>query len=280
MSWWRSLARRSYHAAPAAFWRNVEGLFWDLRSVPERLRDPSRRGDPWEVFHHVGGGDYRTAGLAVMGMLRQEGGLAPTDAVLDIGCGNGRMTLPLSDFLADEGRYVGFDVSRSAIDYCRRRFAGRPNFAFHHLDIHNGVYNPKGRLAEDTVDFPVETSAITLAFATSVLTHLSMPTIRRYMAQTRRVLAPGGRALFTAFVLTPEVRAMAAEGRTTYPMQPFGDGCMTIDPHWPENGLAYDEALFRQAAADAGLTLTSILHGEWSGAPTYAGGQDLLILEG
>jgi SAM-dependent methyltransferase len=276
---WRRAGRRAYHALPPGFWRSVDGFRRDLESLPTRIRDPAHRADPWETIHHVGG-DYRRTGEAAVQMLRDHGGLAPDDVVLDIGCGNGRVTWPLTTALGPKGRYVGFDVSRAAIRYCRSHIGPvRPDFAFHHLDVRNGIYNRGGTVEETQTRFPCADGEITLAFATSVLTHLPWRTVERYLAETRRVLAPGGRALLTAFVLTPQVRAWATEGRLSVPLQPYGEHAMTSDPHWPENALAYDEADFCAAAATAGLTVRAVLAGHWRPEPTYAGGQDLLMLE-
>ena len=275
--WLRAVGRAAYHAAPASFWRSVDGFKSDVASLPARLRDPARRADPWETIHHVGG-DYRNTGRQSLAFLQAHGGLAADDRVLDIGCGNGRVTWPLAEALGPEGRYVGFDVSPAAIRYCRRRIGPvRPDFEFHHLDIRNGIYNPKGGIEESQTRFPCADGAVTLAFATSVFTHLPWPTVVRYLAEVRRVLAPGGRALITAFALTPQVRAWATEGRTAVPLEPYGDA-MTSDPHWPENAMAYDETQFRAAIAEVELTLEALLAGHWRPEPQYAGGQDLLVL--
>ena len=250
----------------------------DLTNLPARIRDPERRSDPWETIHHVGG-DYRNTGRESLAFLKSHGALTRYDRVLDIGCGNGRVTWPLTKALGPEGRYVGFDVSAAAIRYCRRRIGPvRPDFRFHHLDIRNGIYNPKGRIEEVETRFPCKDGSITLAFATSVFTHLPWPAVVRYLEETRRVLAPGGRALITAFVLTPQVRTWAAEGRTAVPLQPFGEQAMTSNPQRPENAMAFDETLLRTAIADAGLTLEALLAGHWRPPPQYAGGQDLLVL--
>ena len=276
--WLRAFGRAAYHAAPSSFWRSVDGLRNDLANLPTRLRDPERRNDPWETIHHVGG-DYRKTGRESLAFLRAHGDLSADDRVLDIGCGNGRVTWPLTEALGPEGGYVGFDVSPAAIRYCRRRIGPvRPDFRFHHLDIRNGIYNPKGRIEEIETRFPCEDGAITLAFATSVFTHLPWTTIQRYLEETRRVLAPGGRALITAFVLTPQVRTWAAEGRTAVPLQPYGEHAMTSNPQRPENAMAYDEASVREAVAAAGLTLEAALAGHWRPEPQYLGGQDLLVL--
>ncbi len=275
--WLRALVQAAYHAPPATFWRSVDGLKRDVASLPGRLRDPARRSDPWEAIHHVGG-DYHTTGRETLSLLQTYGDLRPDDRVLDIGCGNGRVTWPLVEALGPAGGYVGFDVSSAAIRYCRRRIGPvRPDFEFHHLDIRNGIYNPRGQIEESQTRFPCSDGSITLAFAASVFTHLPWPTVVRYLAEVRRVLAPGGRALITAFVLTPDVRIWAAESRTAVPLQPYGDA-MTSDPHWPENAMAYDDAQVRAAVADAGLSLDALFAGLWRPEPGYEGGQDLLVL--
>jgi 2-polyprenyl-3-methyl-5-hydroxy-6-metoxy-1,4-benzoquinol methylase len=50
-----------------------------------------------------------------LGYLVDLCGLQPGDAVLDVGCGSGRMALPLAGHLNREGRYASFDVSSDAI---------------------------------------------------------------------------------------------------------------------------------------------------------------------
>jgi SAM-dependent methyltransferase len=279
-SWPRALGRRIYHALPARFWHSVDGFGRDLKSLPARVRDPERRKEPWETIHHVGS-NYRGTGQHAVDLLRVHADLGPEDRVLDIGCGNGRLTWPMVEGLSPKGGYVGFDVSWPAIRYCRRRFgAERPDFEFHHIDIHNGVYNPRGVVAETETCFPCADGVITLAFANSVFTHLPIETIHRYLHETRRVLAPGGRAVFTAFVLTPQVRDWIAEGHSFLPFKPWGDGAMTVDPHWPENAVAYDEEVLREAVEAAELTLDRVLVGRWRPDPTYGGSQDMLIVRG
>jgi SAM-dependent methyltransferase len=279
-SWPRALGRRLYHALPARFWHSVDGFGRDLKSLPARLRDPERRSEPWETIHHVGS-NYHATGQHALDLLRAHAGLGPDDRVLDIGCGNGRVTRPLVETLSPRGGYIGFDVSRAAIRYCRRRFGQmRPDFEFHHIDIRNGVYNPRGAVAETETRFPCADGVITLAFANSVFTHLPLETIDRYLEETRRVLAPGGRAAFTAFVLTPEVRDWIAAGHSCLPLKPWRDGAMTVDPHWPENAVAYDETVLRAAIEAADLTLEHVLVGDWRPSRTYAGNQDMLIVRG
>ncbi len=71
-------------------------------------RDPTL--PPRTLIETIGGGDYVAVGDRFFEVFK-EAGLEPTDDVLDIGCGVGRMARPLVGWL--EGRYEGFDASRA-----------------------------------------------------------------------------------------------------------------------------------------------------------------------
>jgi len=51
----------------------------------------------------VGDGDYEKAGNEFFVYFREFGKLKPSDKVLDVGCGIGRMSLPLTTYLAGGG---------------------------------------------------------------------------------------------------------------------------------------------------------------------------------
>ncbi|MDN3719227.1 class I SAM-dependent methyltransferase [Roseibium salinum] len=70
------------------------------------------------------------------------------ERVLDIGCGIGRMAVPLTQYLDPAtGQYEGIDPSSHGIQWCSRNISSvYPNFRFRHLDIAHELYNPKGRI--------------------------------------------------------------------------------------------------------------------------------------
>jgi SAM-dependent methyltransferase len=263
--------RRLGRMAPPGVRRGLAGALLDLKSLPARLADPARRREPWAFVHNVGDGDYVVVGAQLLGNLKDYAGLKPSDRVLDIGCGNGRVAEQLAPFLRG-GSYVGFDLSKAGIAACRRRFAGRPHMAFEHLDVWNGEYNATGRMPEADVVFPAVDASIDLAFATSVFTHMRMPGLRRYLAESARVLAPGGRLAFTAFALTQDRRASEV-----FAFQPFDETSMIIDPRSPERAIGHWRPALEAAVAGAGLTLAGSWNGAWAPPVQYDGGQDLFV---
>jgi SAM-dependent methyltransferase len=250
------------------------GAVEDVMSLPGRIRHPERRGDPWSVLHHVGHGDYRAIGEHLKNILEAHAGLAPSHRVLDIGCGTGRAAEGLAPILAvGEGSYLGFDVSKSAIAYCRRRYADQPRFVFEHLDVRHVDYNPRGRLDELTAVFPAQDEDFDRALAGSVFTHLRMPAVRRYLAECARVLRSGGRFAFTAFVLEP-----GRERSETYDFHPFDATSSVADPSAPEAAIAHRREALEAAVREAGLAPFAFHRGHWAPGGEYQGGQDLYVV--
>jgi SAM-dependent methyltransferase len=98
-------------------------------------------------------------------------------AVLDFGCGCGRVTRYFRDF---PGAVAGSDLSAEAIAWCRE------NLPFGRFET-NGLAPP---LAFDDDSFD-------LVYALSVFTHLTADLQLAWRDELRRVLRPGGRLLIT-----------------------------------------------------------------------------------
>lgn len=259
--------------APPAFRRAIAGVLIDLRSLPARVVDPGRRGEPWAFIHNVGDGDFVLVGAQLTRNLQDYAGLKASDQVLDVGCGNGRVAEPLSALLAKGGGgYIGFDISRAGIEACRRRFAGQPHMRFEHLDVWNGEYNASGKLAEVDTVFPAADGSIDLVFATSVFTHMRMPAMQRYLAEGARVLKPGGRFAFTAFALEPK-----RQRSDIFDFKPFDETSLAIDLRYPERAIGHWRPVIEAAVAEAGLTLATSYKGAWAPPAEYDGGQDLFV---
>ena len=264
--------RRLGGYAPPAVRRAVAGVMLDLRSLPARLADPARRAEPWAFVHNVGDGDFQAVGAQLLRNLRDHAGLQPHHRVLDIGCGNGRVAEQLSPFLRATGGYVGFDISKSGIQACRRRFARAPHMRFEHLDVWNGEYNAAGKVTELDTVFPAPDGSVDLAFATSVFTHMRMAGVRRYLAECARVLKPGGRVAFTAFALEP-----GRDRSEVFEFQPFEAASAVIDPRYPERAIGHQRPAIEAAVAEAGLKVDALLRGGWAPPQEYDGGQDLYV---
>jgi len=107
-----------------------------------------------------------------------------------------------------------------------RRISPRwPNFEFSWAPIYNAKYNPFGTISATGFRFPYEDASFDFAFATSLFTHIVRDEARHYLAETARVLKPGGSCLLTFFLIGAEAEAEVAAGMTSaadfYMAKPF-----------------------------------------------------------
>lgn len=196
--------------------------------------------------------------------LRRWADLTPDEQVLEVGCGPGRSALALADFLDDEGSYEGIDVDRRVIRWCRRRIAPRwAGGRFTHVDVWNGVYNKRGRIAPERFEFPFPDATFDVVFATSVFTHMLEDDVRRYIAEVYRVLRPGGRSLATFFVIGERARAVPATDWDIAFTTTADRGVWLLNHDAPEKAVAFDETLVRDWYAAAGLDVDPVHWGEW-----------------
>lgn len=229
----------------------------------------------------VGGGDFRAIGEGIVAELRATCALAPHHHMLDVGCGTGRVAIPLTQYLSPEGRYEGFDPVGKAIRHCATRITpSYPNFRFQVADLYNKRYNRRGRIKDFEYRFPYPDGAFDVVFAVSVLTHLLPAGTERYVAEAARVLKPGGRFFATGFLLNEDSVTALDNGKSTIS---FPRRLATHRLHSarnPEAAVAYDERFIMGLYAQHGLTLTQPAgYGTWSGrAPSgYDGYQDRVV---
>lgn len=233
----------------------------------------------------VGGSrrDFRMLGEKWLATFIRVGGLTPSDNVLDVGCGVGRMAVALAGYLDPGAKYRGFDIVPEGIEWCRDAITSRyPRFEFQHADIYNEEYNRNGSLRAADFVFPYGDGEFDFVFLTSVFTHMLPADVRHYMAEIRRVLRPGGRCLITWFVLDAEARKRIDAGATG-PLRSFTSnrgGFWVVEGQAAEAAVAYDESDIRAAYADVALAIKEpIIYGGWSGRPdsTSNHSQDIIV---
>ncbi|MGE0714732.1 MAG: class I SAM-dependent methyltransferase [Alphaproteobacteria bacterium] len=199
--------------------------------------------------------------------LVEDCGLAPDHLVLDIGCGTGRIAIALADLIRPPGGYVGFDVWRDGIEWCRRSITARlPWFRFEHADLAESHLNPGGRAAVEEWRFPAADGSVDRALSLSVFTHLDRPTARHYLRELARVLKPDGMALVTVF-LVDEAGERHLAGWPGGPELLRGDRAPLLIRFGKDLFAAWDAAALDDVLADAGLVAVRRETGDWCGRP-------------
>jgi SAM-dependent methyltransferase len=120
---------------------------------------------------------FLRSGRAAYDVIAAHVSLADVQAVLDFGCGCGRVTRYFRDFA---GGVAGSDMNAQAVDWCRG------NLRFAKFEV-NGIAPPL-LFADESFD---------LAYAFSVFTHLTAELQAAWRDELRRVLRPGGRLLMS-----------------------------------------------------------------------------------
>jgi ubiquinone/menaquinone biosynthesis C-methylase UbiE len=152
MTWQRRSPRTLSHAQARAFYDRFASL------------------QEWQAF-------YESPALDV---LIREGQFAGARAVLELGCGTGRLAERLlADELPLDARYLGLDVSRKMVERTRRRLAR---------------FGPRAKVRETggALRLPVPDASHDRFVATYVLDLLSESDVRIALEEAHHALAPGG----------------------------------------------------------------------------------------
>ena len=246
--------------------RRLKYFAMDHWEILTGRRDPLT--PPVRLQSLIGGGDFAGIGQAMVNYSVSTGGLQSWHHVLDVGCGCGRVAVPLTRVLDGRGSYDGLDIDREAVKWCNRSIHRRfKSFRFHHADLANSAYNPAGKARSRDYKFPFADNSYDFIFLTSVFTHMLKPDVEHYLAELYRVMRPGARVMVSMFLLNDESLALIAGGHSTQAFMPYERDTYVTDPKIPESAVGYTESWVRQRVAAHGLSIAEPIHfGNWCDA--------------
>ena len=172
--------------------------------------------------------------------------------VVELGCGCGRLARPLRDPLWDpwfEGTYVGVDIDKEMIEYCRKHFPpGRFEFI---LSPHRSqTYSPRnfGGGSEIAADLEIAVAGSKdFVYSLSLFSHLLEAEALDYLRESYRILRAGGLMFLTFFCMEHVERG----GRWTFAHR-CGNAYVE-SPRYPEAAVAYEETFITEMARNCGF---------------------------
>lgn len=236
---------------------------------------------PPESLRLVSPEQFLASGESQVGVFRRHAGLTSSSSVLDPGCGAGRHALALLDVLDPDsgGKYVGLDVEKERIDWCRRSITPRwGHMRFFHLDVESPMFNPGGhlRLADDDFQLPVRDHAFDLVIFWSLFTHLRPEGVEFYFREVARLLSDQGAAFVTAYLWTPVAAVEVADGQPRFTFEHDMGVWRAHRIDQPEWAVAYKQDWWEERLAAWGLHVDWLHLGNWRREPTH--GQDMMVI--
>ncbi len=136
---------------------------------------------------------FEIIGRLELGVLLMEG-LRPSDTIVDLGCGTGRLAVHLVPRLHG-GHYIGTEILDSILAKGRERVASR-------------VPDPPCRLTwarQRGEVLPADDRSADMICAFSVFTHIEHEDAFRYLEDGLRVVKPGGKFIFSCLPMKHQV---------------------------------------------------------------------------
>jgi len=168
------------------------------------------------------------------------------------------------------------------IDWCNKNVASRyPNFHYHHSDVYNKMYNPRGREKSSEYRFIYEDDFFDFVFLTSVFTHMLTPDVNRYLSEISRVMKIGSRCLISCFLINEESQRFIEKGESSQRLvYVLDEHSYTKDQNIPESAVGYEERYFTSICGKNGLKVDGNIHyGGWCGRTEYTSYQDIVIVQ-
>ena len=229
----------------------------------------------------IGSGDFIKQGNSILQQFINLGSLNKNARVLDVGCGIGRLAVPLTKYLDENGSYEGFDVVKSGIDWCEKHISRKfPNFKFTHIDLKNDLYNLGTETQAKEFIFPYHENEFDFVFLTSVFTHMMPEDMEAYLRQIQRVLKKGGTCFATFFIMNEESKNLMQASDGIKFNYNFGN-YYQHNYHVKEANIAFEETYLDKLFSEAGFDIENKYFGYWSGREKEKSVdfQDIVILK-
>ncbi len=260
----------------------IKYLYYLLFDTLDLLTLRNVKGLPPKRLNYEGNNGFKEEGEKYFKYFVELVDVKKNSNILEIGCGFGRMAMPFTKYLSNEGSYVGVDIINGGIKWCSKNITQKyPNFYFSWLkDIFNTSYNPKGKIKASEFKFLFPNDTFDFVILISVFTHMLPEDIENYISEITRILKPNSKCFATFYLINPQSEKLVKQRKTQYLFLETEEGYYTTNPNSPEDAVAYKENFILDVINRNNLKLSSeIKYGHWrkdNGEPSL---QDIIVFE-
>lgn len=274
------MLRQLFYYLPPSLRFTARRLFFSPIDMFESISGKRDELTPPRGLIYTGSGDFKAQGERMRQFFIEKGELKPNARVLDVGSGIGRMAVPLTAYLSEEGSYEGFDAVELGVRWCQNHISKQfPNFNFRYVPLNNDLYRSDGIDAAD-YKFPYEDARFNFTILISVFTHMLPEQVENYLQEIARTLEDGGTCIATFFLLNEESKKlMPSNPAFAFPYD-YGHYRL-MDKQVKSANVAFAESYIENLVQSAGLSIAKCFYGYWCGRPKpqCEDFQDVLILK-
>lgn len=259
--------RKLYYLLSPSMRYTIRKIYYFPSDLWDTITGKRDKTIPPQGLIFIGPGDFKKIGEHYLNIFKEHCNLLPNHKVLDVGCGIGRIAIPLTKYLNADGSYEGFDIVKSGIDWCTKNISKtHPNFKFKHIDLKNDLYNLKTEESAKNFKFPYEANSFDLVVLTSVFTHMMPEDVKNYLHEINRVLKSNGKCLVTFFILNNESKTFMKSNSGFNFEYNFGSYSL-MNKDVKEANIAFEENFLTDSIHESNLIIEKTLYGFWSGRP-------------
>lgn len=258
----KNLLRTIFYALPANLRFLTRRIFYFPLDTYEYLTNKRRPPFPPKGLIFTGSGDFKAQGEKLLKDFIQYGQLNSSDKVLDIGSGIGRLAIPLTTYLDENGGYEGFDVVEYGVKWCQKYISNKyPKFNFKYIPLHNDLYTKQGESA-NTFKFPYVDNTFDKVILLSVFTHMLPKEVENYISEIKRVMKKGGLCYATFFIMNEEAQHLMKDHfKFAYEYEHH----FLMNKNVQSANVAYKEDFLKKLINDKELNIDNIYYGWWCG---------------
>ena len=222
---------------------------------------------------------FRLSQEAELPFLRKVAGLDASSLTLDFGCGLGRLASAYAASIEVSGSYIGWEPEQQALRWLQGAYSdldgfdffGTPlsaeqNYVTHKSSGSVQVMSTSAALEESKLQSFLDGRMPDLITSHSVFTHMWPEDAAQTLKSLSSVGASEGLMVHTWLILDEQALDGIQEGKSDRVFPHEIRGIYTYSKKNPLVCTAYPIQLLEEVYASAGLTIDSVLHGEWSGS--------------